>query len=223
MRRNSLQATTERQGRSHSTEAWQLPPPANRRDGGVTGGEGGSYQNAGGAYLGLFRPPGDAKAAMGFHMCVAVIPSSEEGGAGAVAETFFDAKRPPDQEPGNHHANKVCPITCSCAEHFFSCIVCCRSAAGCSSCETVVGLGSLVVTSSFFVVVATAASLGEVLFCLILIISMHMIAQVSLHGSAVGIIFYRYLVLSEAWPTSSRKDTHVARLPTWKHMVKRSS
>ena len=182
MHRNSLQAKAERQGRSHSTEAWQLPPPANRRDGGVTGGEGESYQNAGGgAYLGLFRPPGDVKAAMGFHMCVAVIPSSEEGGAGVVAETLFGAKPPPDQEPGNRHANKVCPVTCSCAEHIVSCSVCRRSAAGCLSCETLVTLGSLVVTSSFFIIVVTVASLWEGTVLPASIISMRIIPQVSLH------------------------------------------
>lgn len=112
MHRNSLLATTERQGRSHSTEAWQLPSPTLGRNEDATGGDGGSYQNAGGgAYLGLFRPPGDAKAAMGFHMCVAVIPSSDGGGAGAVAEMFHDEKLPPDQEPpGARHANKVCLV-----------------------------------------------------------------------------------------------------------------
>lgn len=109
MHRNSLLATTDRQGRSHSTEAWQLPPPAFRQQGDAAGGESGYNRNAGGgAYLGLFRPPGGAKNAMGFHMCVAVIPGSEEGGAGAVAETFAGVKPPsPDPDPEPRHGNKV--------------------------------------------------------------------------------------------------------------------
>ena len=112
MHRNSPLATTNRQGRSHSTEAWQLPPPAFRREGDVTGGEGGSDRNpGGGAYLGLFRPPGGAKDAMGFHMCVAVIPSGDEGRAGAVAETFSGVRPPPlDQDPETRLGNKVCPV-----------------------------------------------------------------------------------------------------------------
>lgn len=72
----SLRAMSNRKKNSHSSEAWELPPPA-------VGGEGSNDKNgAAGAYLGLFRPPGNADAEMGFHMCVAVIPSGEEARSG---------------------------------------------------------------------------------------------------------------------------------------------
>ena len=49
---------------------------------------------------------------MGFHMCVAVIPSGIGGGAGAVAETFAGGNppAPPDHDPESRNGNKVCPV-----------------------------------------------------------------------------------------------------------------
>lgn len=90
---------------SHSSEAWELPPPA-------FGGEGSNNKNgAAGAYLGLFRPPGNAGAEMGFHMCVAVIPSGEEARLGdIVTEEVLDA--PASLRPAGVHPDKeVCLST----------------------------------------------------------------------------------------------------------------
>ncbi|CAM9315795.1 unnamed protein product [Scytosiphon promiscuus] len=117
----SVSITPNREGdsRSHLTEAWQLPPPrARRRDDAAADGPdegkvgeghlapGGS---AGGAYVGLFRPPGGSGKTpeMGFHMCVAVIPMDEGGGAGAVAEEYMDERSPSQgRRPGGARAQE---------------------------------------------------------------------------------------------------------------------
>lgn len=115
---NSLLATPKRDGKSHFTEAWQLPPPRVQqgRAGGDTTGEGmGGSDNSsvgrGGAYVGLFRPPGGKKSEMGFHMCVAVIPlgAGEGEGTGAVSEGFLDqpSQRHHPEGPHGHEVWKM--------------------------------------------------------------------------------------------------------------------
>lgn len=96
---NSLLATPKREESSYFTEAWQLPPPRARQEhatGGTAGdGMGGSdhsTRGSGGAYVGLFRPPGGKKSNMGFHVCVAVIPLNAGEGAGAVSEEFSEQR-----------------------------------------------------------------------------------------------------------------------------------
>lgn len=89
---DSLQLTPNRQGSSHYTEAWQLPPPAALQ----TGQESQERTHlAAGAYVGVFRPPGGPEAEMGFHMCVAVFPSgngegSRRAGTGSVLAEEYD-------------------------------------------------------------------------------------------------------------------------------------
>lgn len=95
---NSFLATPKREETSHFTEAWQLPPPRARQESATGGGTAGdgmggadhSLRGGGGAYVGLFRPPGGKKSDMGFHMCVAVIPLRAGEGAGAVSEEFLE-------------------------------------------------------------------------------------------------------------------------------------
>lgn len=95
---NSFLATPKREETSHFTEAWQLPPPRARQESATGGGTAGdgmggadhSLRGGGGAYVGLFRPPGGKKSDMGFHMCVAIIPLRAGEGAGAVSEEFLE-------------------------------------------------------------------------------------------------------------------------------------
>lgn len=110
-RAGSLSVTPKREGDalSHVTEAWQLPlPQARQRDNAAAAaadhpGEGkdswdhlASGGGAGGAYVGLFRPPGGGGkvSEMGFHMCVAVVPLGEGEWSGAVAEEYSEQLSP---------------------------------------------------------------------------------------------------------------------------------
>ncbi|CAM9849542.1 unnamed protein product [Pylaiella littoralis] len=88
----SFAATPKRGGKPLFTEAWELPPPRGRQLDNTAAGTGeGEAGQGGGAYVGLFRPPGGSgeKSELGFHLCAAVIPMGG-GGAGAVAEEFLD-------------------------------------------------------------------------------------------------------------------------------------
>lgn len=96
---NSFLAMPKREGESHFTEAWQLPPPQARQEhaGGDTSAEGvggseHSTRGGEGAYVGLFRPSGGKKSEMGFHVCVAVIPLRAGDGAGAIPEEYLDQR-----------------------------------------------------------------------------------------------------------------------------------
>lgn len=118
----SLSVTPKREGDSwsHATEAWKLPPPRARQqdDADADRPEEGSHSRdhpasggrGGGAYVGLFRPPGRSgkTSEMGFHVCVAIIPLDEGEGSGAVAEEFMDTKSPSqERRSGGAQAQEV--------------------------------------------------------------------------------------------------------------------
>lgn len=104
--RNSLRVTPERKGSSHRTEAWQLPAPARPPEADGDESHQSDQAGGGGGYVGIFRPPGGADADMGFHMCVAVLPSGGSGGSGVVAEKL-DAPST-NRNRGPPHDVEVC-------------------------------------------------------------------------------------------------------------------
>lgn len=103
---SSLRVAPKREGDSHFSEAWRLPSLDARKTDTVDGGD---WNGGNGGYVGLFRPPGGAKDEMGFHMCVAVIPSGAAGGGtGVVVEEMVERPSLLDRgHPNPIHDKKV--------------------------------------------------------------------------------------------------------------------
>lgn len=101
----------KRGGKSHATEAWELPSPATQR-------LEGRAESGPGAYLGLFRSPRDPKAEMGFHMCVAVLPSGNGNAPQIEVEEEVQKPVQPKTPSASSHEALV-RIPCSGLKHVF--------------------------------------------------------------------------------------------------------
>lgn len=101
----SLGAMLNRGGESHVTEAWELPSPATQ----LLEGRAGSGP---GAYLGLFRSQSDPKAEMGFHMCVAILPSGNGKAPQIEVEELVQKPVQPKTPSASSHEPLV-RISCS--------------------------------------------------------------------------------------------------------------